>query len=74
MIDENQEGVDHAFEACDELLEVLDRLPEAAEEFADGVRDKALDIRATVERSGRATPGQLRALENMLRGAERWLR
>jgi hypothetical protein len=69
-------SVNEAQEVWHELQEALDDVREKgeeAEEFAESVEDKGLDIMATVERTDRCTDGQYQALKNMLNGAMRWL-
>lgn len=68
--------VHDAQEIFEELKDALDDVREKgdeAEEFAESVEDKSLDIMATIERTDRCTEGQFQALKNMLNGARRWL-
>jgi hypothetical protein len=66
--------LERAMRVGGELLDILPNLPPPAEEFAESVEVKAESILATIERMGRVTPNQLRALENMYEGAKKWLR
>lgn len=58
---------------CNEILELLPDLPERAEEFADSVEEKVLGIKKWAEIDC-VTEKQVRSLENMKGGVERWLR
>lgn len=64
---------EEAMELCDQIEEMADEMPSRAEEFTSSVCEKSADIRASVEERGRATPGQILALENMVSGMSRWL-
>lgn len=44
-----------------------------AEEFFDDVLEKTKDIATTIERTERASDGQIQALENMLAGVRKWI-
>lgn len=62
-------------ECIQELAEQInesDNAPQAALDYADSVSEKAADIAETIESKGRASEKQVQALENMLRGLERW--
>ena len=58
----------------EELCELLEELPEQASDFVESVGEKARAIMATIERSESVTERQRDALENMLAGAEKWMR
>ncbi len=66
--------VAEALEMCDSILELVLDLPEKAEEFADSIQTKAIDIKEFIEKNNKVTSGQFSALENMKRGAEKWRR
>jgi hypothetical protein len=70
MTDEAEE----ALALCDEIESLAGDVPEAGETFAGSVCERTADIRATIERTGRVSPGQLSALENMRDGLSRWIR
>lgn len=63
-----------AIELCNEIIDKLEELPEAAEDFADSVRDKVLDIHEWIDSRNHCTKSQYGSLENMLAGVERWIR
>jgi len=65
---------EEAHAQAQELLELLDQLPDAAEEFAESVREKTEGILVWIEESEHVTDAQETALENMFLGAEKWLR
>ena len=71
---EVKEDTEVAIELCDAILSLVDQLPERAEEFADSIQTKAINIKAFVEKHDKVTPGQITALENMKSGAEKWIR
>jgi len=63
-----------AVEYGKELLELLKELPEAADDFAVSVEEKALSIMEWAEENKHVTEGQIVALENMRKGALKWRR
>jgi len=63
-----------AVEFGKELLELLRELPEAADDFAVSVEEKALSIMEWVEENKHVTEGQIMALENMMKGVLKWRR
>lgn len=69
-----QSDVEDALELCDEIEREADEVPDAGEDFAERAREKASNIRARIEETGRVTPKQLTALENMESGLYRWIR
>jgi hypothetical protein len=56
------------------LLNMLENLPEKAGDFASGVREKLESIRLWVQDHDKVTPKMLTSLQNMQRGAERWVK
>jgi hypothetical protein len=64
---------DEALALCKSILELLPDLPERAEEFAAGIEERVSSMQAWIESAGTATPAQIRALENMKAGVEKWL-
>lgn len=68
------DSAEQAFELCDEIESLADDVPSRGQDFADSVLEKAADIRASVEQLGRASDGQISALENMRDGLSRWIR
>ena len=62
-----------ALELCEDILEALPELPERAEEFADSVEEKTLQIKKWAEIDA-VTDGQLIALRNMKKGVYKWIR
>ena len=66
--------VKEALEVCEEILEIVPELPERAEEFADSIQTKTLNIKAFVEKEKHVTINQFSALLNMLEGAKKWIR
>ena len=69
---------EHALEVNERIQELAEQINEsdnasqAALDYADSVSEKAADIAETIENKGRASEKQVQALENMLRGLERW--
>lgn len=63
-----------ALEVADAILLLLPELPEKAEEFVESVEGKVESIRGWVEDNEHVTEKQESALDNMLRGAEKWSR
>lgn len=63
-----------AFELCDEIESLACDVPSRGQEYAESVAEKSESIRASVEASGRASAGQISALENMRDGLLRWVR
>ncbi len=66
-------GWQDAKETADQILEMVDELPEAAEEFATSIEEKTQSIRAWISEHEHTTDNQINALDNMHRGAEKWL-
>lgn len=64
---------EEAIETADEILEICDELPEAGDEFRQSVEEKTRRIRAWIQEHEHCTDKQVNALENMHRGAEKWL-
>lgn len=58
---------------CEDLLERIDELPERAEVFTESVRETVSGIMLTIESKNVVTPNQIRALENIADGVNRWL-
>jgi len=57
--------VDHALAVVEEIQDLAEGLPDEGFGFGLSVTEKAADIAATIERHGRVSTGQLRALENL---------
>jgi len=70
----SEEELNEAIDLCKQILDEVDALPEAAEDFASSVSDKALSIQEWIEENDYVTPKQLSALKNMLTGIHRWMR
>jgi hypothetical protein len=69
----NSYDPEEGIQLCDHILDLLDELPEAAEEFADSVKAKVIDIHDWIEAKNHITDSQYHALERMLAGVEKWL-
>jgi hypothetical protein len=69
-----QDLVTDALGLCEEIESLAAEVPEAGEDFAMSVLEKANDIQATIEETKRATRAQVQALENMRDGLSRWIR
>lgn len=68
------ESASEAFGLCDEIESLAGDVPDRGQEYAESVVEKSESIRASVEASGRASVGQISALENMRDGLLRWIR
>jgi hypothetical protein len=64
---------EEAISLVDEIRETADYVCDEGREFADSVLEKSMAIGQSVERIGRATQGQITALENMLEGLQAWV-
>lgn len=62
-----------AIALIDATLEMLDEIPEEGEEFAVSVGAKLRNMRQSIEERGRFTERMQTAIENMHRGAVRWI-
>lgn len=62
-----------SLELADETLDMLDELPDEADDFATSVREKCENMKRWIESRGRVTAKMVVAIENMHRGARRWL-
>lgn len=71
--DELESDAEDALSLCDTILADAEQVPSAGFEFAESVCEKVRSIRESVERTGRVTPGQSNALENMHGGIVRWI-
>lgn len=75
---QSSSDAEHALEVNERIQELAEQInesdnaPQAALDYADSVSEKAADIVETIENKGRASEKQVQALENMLRGLERW--
>lgn len=67
-------SVDEALALCDELLGKIEDLPSRAADFAESVEEKIKSIREWIEEHDDVTDNQVRALENMGAGIDRWQR
>lgn len=65
---------EEAAELCDEILEKLHELPDRAEEFKESVEGKVESMKEWILEHEKVTDKQADSLENMMAGAERWLR
>ena len=65
--------LEEAIEIAHDVLDLIDDLPIGAEEFADSVRNKTVDILTFIEEREQVSPSQLAALQNMRSGVMRWL-
>lgn len=61
-------------EECAELVGMLGDIDGKGAEWAESATDTVVDISKTVENTGRVTERQDQAIQNIRRGAERWLR
>ena len=66
--------VAEALEIIDEMEELAMEIPDAGQDFAADVLEKARSIGRTIERSNSVTQPQMEALENMCSGLARWIR
>jgi hypothetical protein len=64
---------EQALQTIADTLELLDQLPEEAEDFTSSVTEKLTNMRSWIESRGRVTPKMESAIENMHRGALKWL-
>lgn len=64
---------EEALETANEIIDMVEEIPEHGEEFAQGVQERTTSIRAWIQEHEHATDKQVNALENMHRGAEKWL-
>lgn len=62
-----------AFDLALGILEDLDRLPTRAVDFSESVGEKVASMRDYIVKYNRVTPAQLKALQNMRGGVDRWL-
>ncbi len=69
-----------ALRLAEEVEELADAISEkffhdnpTAMEFADSIKEKATSMADWIEKNEHVTKGQLSALTNMKKGAERWL-
>jgi hypothetical protein len=62
-----------AFDLALGILEDLDRLPAAAADFSESVGEKVASMRDFIVKYDRVSPAQLKALQNMRGGVDRWL-
>jgi hypothetical protein len=69
----NQTDVEAALELVDEIEELAEQMPSAGQEFAESVLANAKSIAATIERSGRVSPAQRKALNNFADGLAAWI-
>lgn len=58
---------------CEETLNLIADLPDEADDFAFSVEKKITSIRDWVSEHKRFTEKQVKALENMRSGIEKWL-
>lgn len=65
-------GYADLLELIEEGLITAKRVPLAGAQFADSVCDKLRGIRQTVTNNQCSTPKQWSAVENMIRGLEKW--
>lgn len=65
-----------ASESIDELVEMIDELPEEtidkAPEFFEDVRSNAVSMQETLNRTGRCSDKQARAIRNWTSSVEKW--
>lgn len=68
--------IDEALQLAEDIDDIVDNLPgrafDAAGDFLRDVQRKAKEVVATIDRTGRVTPGQMQALVNWKLGVERW--
>jgi hypothetical protein len=64
---------EEALELCDDILIDLDELPDAADEFAESVREKVESMSEWIQEHDKVTPKMVKALKNMKDGVARWL-
>lgn len=70
---ELEPDAEEALSLCDTILADAEQVPAAGFEFAESVCEKVRSIRESIESSGRVTPRQSEALENMHGGIVRWI-
>lgn len=71
--EELDSDVKEAIEIANYIIDLSPDVPSAGTDFAESVREKAEDIRATILERECVTDGQIDALENMKDGLDRWL-
>lgn len=71
---DRDDRVADALALCDQIESTAEDVPEAGEDFAMSVTEKAASIRETIERTERVSDNQFTALENFLSGLQRWIR
>ena len=69
---------DEAVELAQEIVQMIEEdITEeqyaAGDEFFDSVMEKAKDIGQSIQERKRASPNQVRALENMKKGVQKWI-
>lgn len=62
-----------ALETADEITDMIEDLPDEANAFAASIEDLTSNIRAWITEHEHVTDKQVNSLENMHRGAEKWL-
>lgn len=65
--------VDEAISELMEIIELCDAVPDAGQDFAESVAFSARSMIQTIERIGRVTAEQRRAIGNWHDGVERWV-
>lgn len=69
---------DEGVELCEEIVALIDdEIPDyawnKAPEFFEDVRDGVMEVQGTIERTGRVSEGQEKALNNWKDGVSRWI-
>lgn len=69
-----KESYENAMSLIDEIRQLAEEVPVEGEDFAKSVLGKAASMEDNIESYESATSNQLRALENMANGLEKWVR
>ena len=67
-----QPNIAEAEGLIDEIESMAGDICENGQEFAESVLERTKSIRESIEKAGRATEGQITALENMAEGLRAW--
>lgn len=65
-------------EQCERIIELIDdevsdRAKDKAGDFFEDVREKCVEVSATIEKTGVVTPGQAKALAGWEEGVRKWI-
>jgi hypothetical protein len=71
--DADDNGWQQAVEDLDAVLSMCDDVPERGEDFADSVRDGAIDMQEWIKKEKYVSADQRRSIENWKDGLMRWI-